>query len=205
MTFRPPLRLPAPTPACVFAAATILAGPAAAQHAITHDYDVHGRLVRSTSAAGNVALQAYDAVDNRTSTSRSVLTTKAWEAESLPHATGFAEADGWAANVLQPAGHMTYGPYTPDVPPGARTAVWRILVDHVAGADDVAILDVFDATAGEVLATRTLKRNAWGQPWTYDHFELPFTMTAQRAGHAIEFRTWFIPSIHMRVDRIGYR
>ena len=42
--------------------------------------------------------------------------------ESLPHVVGFAEADGWAANIDQPQHFMTHCPYMLDVPTGARVA-----------------------------------------------------------------------------------
>lgn len=189
----------------------VMTAPSAfAQEAQTLEYDVHGRLVsayRDTSAGSTVTAYGLDNADNRAARSSGPVMTTSWEAEGLPHVIGFAEADGWAANINQPQHFMTYGPYTPDVPVGRRVAVWRMMVDwvDVSGSSTAIGLDVYDATTGEVLAVRGLSHASWRTPWTYQWFELPFEMDASRAGHLLEFRTWFVPIAHVRVDKIGYR
>ena len=193
-----------------YAASILYAGSAAAQEQQSYAYDVHGRLVsvhRDGPTASLVTGYGLDGADNRTNRASIPTTTEVWEAEALPHVIGFAEADGWAANVTQPEGHMTYGPYTNSVPAGSRVAVWRMMVDSVdvAGSAPAIRLDVYDATAGQVLASIDLHHASWRTPWTYQWFELPFTMDASRAGHHMEFRTYFYPIAHVRVDKVSYR
>jgi len=193
--------------ACII---TMAASSAFAQETQILDYDVHGRLVsayRDRPAGSTVTTYALDGADNRAARSSGPAMTASWEAENLPHVVGFAEADGWAANINQPQHFMTYGPYTPEVPVGQRVAVWRMMVEwvDVSGSSSAVVLDVYDATTGEVLAIRGISHASWRTPWTYQWFELPFEMSASRAGHLLEFRTWFVPIAHVRVDKIGYR
>lgn len=191
-------------------ASVIWAGLAAAQEAQIYSYDVHGRLTavhRDMATSSMVTSYGLDSADNRDMRASGPTMTAVWEAESLPHVVGYAEADGWAANINQPQHYMTYGPYTPDVPTGSRVAVWRMMVDwvDVSGSATAIRLDVYDATAGEALATEYLSHASWRAPWTYQWIEVPFQMDASRAGHLIELRTWFIPIAHVRVDKVGYR
>lgn len=186
------------------------AGPASAQETQAYAYDVHGRLMsvhRDTPASAQVTRYGLDEADNRTERATGPTMTAVWEAEALYHLTGFPEADGWAANIHQAESHMLYGPYTTDVPVGGRVAVWRMMVDvsNVAGSAPAVRLDVYDATASQVLATMDLSHSAWRSDWTYQWFELPFQMDASRAGHALEFRAYFIPIAHVRIDKVGYR
>lgn len=183
-----------------------LSGTAFAQQSTVYSYDVQGRLTAATASTGTTAAYAYDPANNRTGKVAYQQMTAAWEAEALPHQIGFAEAEGWAANIYQPGGFLTYGPYTSAVPTGARVAVWSLMIDnYTADAGVVAVIDVWDATAGEQLAVRNLQRNEWHAAMAYEIFELPFPMDSSRAGHLIEFRTWFVPIVHLRADRIGYR
>lgn len=187
-----------------------LASPSSAegQQSSTYSYDAHGRVVSSSASAGKTTTYSHDFADNRSHRKTYNQMTISWEAEDLPHGSGFREADGWASNIHQPAAHMTYGPFSTNVPVGSGVAVWSILVDHNIGSDNdepVAVLDVRDANTGEQLAHLNLTRNKWRAPWSYQTFELPFTVDPSRAGHSFEFRTYHVPTIHMRVDRIGYR
>lgn len=192
------------------AAAVICGEPVRAQETQAYSYDVHGRLAsvhRDTSSASLVTSYGLDSADNRSERASGPTMTAVWEAETLPHLVGFAEADGWAANINQAESYMTYGPYTTSVPVGDRVAVWRMMVDvaNVSGSAPAVRLDVYDATAGQVLASVDLSHSSWRIGWTYQWFEVPFQMDASRAGHMMEFRTYFIPIAHVRVDKVGYR
>ncbi len=194
----------------VLAAVVFGSSPVGAQESQAYVYDAHGRLSsvhRDTPSSSIVTAYALDGADNRAERASGPTMMAVWEAENLPHVVGFAEADGWAANINQPQHYMTYGPYAPDVPAGSRVAVWRMMVDwvDVSGSATAIRLDVYDATAGEALATGYLSHASWRAPWTYQWVEVPFQMDASRAGHLIEFRTWFIPIAHVRVDKVGYR
>lgn len=82
-------------------------------------------------------------------------------ANDFQHQTGRASPAGWTASAGQDAaGYLLFGPYTKDVPPSSkRVAVWRLTLDSLSPSDEVvATLDVNDATAQKVLATRDVKR-----------------------------------------------
>lgn len=171
-----------------------------------YTYDELGHVTSVTYPDGGASLYQYDAVGNRISKS-SILASQAmmsWEAEDLRHATGYAESDGWAASVENPQRHMTFGPYTTDIPVGSHDAVWKLMVDNnTADNVDVVTLDAYDSTAGEMLASRTLTRKEWLAAWQYQLFYLPFSLNQARAGHAIELRTWYKGTSYVKVDRIG--
>lgn len=128
-----------------------------------------------------------------------------FEAErDLAHGLGRAEADGWSASTATDArGHLSYGPYTNLVPAGARQATFRLLLDDVTANDDVVLtLDVFDATRGQVLTRRELRRREFQAALAYQDFTLSFTATS---GHLLEFRTYWHDTSYARQDRVSVR
>lgn len=134
--------------------------------------------------------------------------TTSWEAEdaSLGHTTGFAEGDGWAGGTSSAAGYLTYGPYVSTLAAGERTALWTMRIDSNVGDEQPIVrLEVYDATQGDVITDRTLTRQAWALTGQHQTFGAPFTLEAARAGHAIEFRTYFWPRAAVRVDKVGVR
>jgi len=169
-----------------------------------YEYDALGRVLTVTDDAARTDYD-YDDAGNRTQVDKQLLFTGFWLASNLPHLVGYADQDGWAANVNTGIGHMTYGPYVTNIPAGARTAVWHAMIDVVNGwSDDVVTIDVYDATADEILAVRTLTRNEWHSEMNYQIFELPFQLGSARAGHAIELRTFYHANAFTRVQKIGY-
>ncbi len=189
--------------------AIVFATPAAVAQSSTDqfEYDALGRLVRVQTGQGALTKYSYDKATNRSQVQAQRQLDQYWLATELPHGGGYAEPwGGWAANVTHPTMHMTYGPYTPSVPAGPRTAVWRMMIDVNVAAedDDVLVLDVYDVTANEVLATRVLRRSEFAAPMSYQIFEIPFHFDASRAGHLMEFRTFFLKRAYTNVERIGY-
>jgi len=129
-----------------------------------------------------------------------------WEAESVSHATGFADGDGWAGNTSSAQHFLTFGPYVTTVAAGDRTALWTLMIDSNVGDEGPVVrLEVYDATQGDVITDRTLTRQAWALTMQHQTFGLPFTLDSSRAGHALEFRTYFWPRAYVRVDKIGVR
>lgn len=190
-------------------AASIVSFPAKAQQSNHYTYDVHGRLTYvQQGGAGSEHVTSYglDAANNRNERAISPMYTQVWEAEALPHGAGFAEADGWAANIHTSNAHIIYGPYIP-APVGDRVAVFRMLIDVANGMDQttMVVIDVNDATTMEVLASRAVTRADFYAGSVYQYFELPFTLAPERNGHALEYRVLFYPRAHIRVDKIGYR
>ena len=183
----------------------LLGGTAAsASELLQYTYDARGRLVRVDNGTGYKTGYSIDAADNRTTKVVQNQFTTAWEAETLYHLIGYADGDGWAANTGLPANWLTYGPYAA-FPVGSRVGTWRMLIDvrNVPDNSPVVTVDVWDATAGQQLASRVVTRHQWATDMTYQVFELPFPLDLSRAGHLIELRTFYHGAAYVRVDKIG--
>ncbi|MBI5508008.1 MAG: hypothetical protein HY903_04575 [Deltaproteobacteria bacterium] len=130
--------------------------------------------------------------------------SKTYQAErDLPHGMGRADADGWsAATALDAAGYLSYGPYATDWGAGTVGASFYLLLDNnSADNSNVVTLDVFDATAGVVLATRTVARRQWAQAFSYQAFAVNADL-AGRAGHRLEARVYWRDMSYVRLDKI---
>jgi hypothetical protein len=124
-----------------------------------------------------------------------------FNAASLFHQVGRSEGTAWSANVAQdwPA-FMIYGPYTTALASGGYVATYHLLVDNnTANSDIVATIDAYDADAGIVLASRSIRRTAFAQRFTYQSFGLSFTATA---GHRMEFRTYYHDRAYIRQSKV---
>ncbi|MEW6280292.1 MAG: ATP-binding protein [Candidatus Eremiobacterota bacterium] len=111
---------------------------------------------------------------------------RVWRAVDLSHRDGVADGDEWMALPgLHAPGHITFGPYVADLPPGPYTARFRLRVapDPGAGDSGVAIVDVHDVLSKTVLAVRGLSRNDLAA-----QRDISLTFTAQE-GQSLEFRT----------------
>lgn len=107
----------------------------------------------------------------------------------LRHHIGRQEANGWSV-VAGESGHMIFGPYTRALPHAPMAVNFVFMVDNnTAENHEVITFDVYDATAGEVLATRVVRRQELPTPFTWGIVSLGFDMRF-RAGHAIEARMY---------------
>ncbi|MDP9421350.1 MAG: RHS repeat protein [Pseudomonadota bacterium] len=186
--------------------AVLVADPALSleNQGIRYEYDAAGRLIAVKDGRGFASTYVYDRANNRSQVVSINQFQTAFEAENLHHQIGYAEGSGWAATVQHPYGAMVYGPYSSTTPAGQRVGTFRILVDNVnADNSSVVQVDVYDATAGQVVAQRIISRGEWAAPWTYQVFELPFDWST-RAGHLIELRVWYLGTSHVNVDKVGY-
>lgn len=124
----------------------------------------------------------------------------------LQHQIGRREAEGWSANTAQDAaGYLSYGPYTTTITTGGRSASWRLLIDNTTannGSDTVGTIDVFSASSGKLLASRTLLRRDFSQANTYQLFTLTF---AAPSGQKLEFRVHWNDRAYMRQDYVIVR
>jgi hypothetical protein len=188
-------------------AATLLASGAWAQQKTTYDYDVHGQLVAAKNIDAETAY-AYDPAGNRTALSARPLypILQSWEAERLYHQVGYASAEGWSADASTATGLLTYGPYTTNTPVGANTAVWKLkrAASSFPAAQTVAVLQVFDTTQLDTIASRAISLADWPVASRWEYFTLPFDLPASRKGHYLELYTMYYPSISMEVDRVGF-
>lgn len=112
-------------------------------------------------------------------------------AGSLYHVIGRTDGDGWSVNTVQDrANWMCYGPYTSSVPAGPMEADFVLMVDNnTADNANIVYIDVYDSTAGTVLASRTLTRREFVGTYQYNYIHLNFN--APGANHALEFRTYW--------------
>jgi hypothetical protein len=131
-------------------------------------------------------------------------TAPRWEAESLPHATGHADSDGWLCQVGIDAANqqMVYGPYTTGLPAGANTARFRLKIDNnTADNAHQVTIDVRDNSNGAILASQAITRQQFAVAGDWVTFSLPFTVPAP--GHAIELRVFWTGGAYIKVDWVG--
>lgn len=113
----------------------------------------------------------------------------------LKHHTGSAGAGGtW---VVKEGDHpadkyMSFGPYQPNGGVGDRVARWRLKIDdNTKDANKVLTLDVYDATTGTALATRTVTRKMFLNSGKWQDFDLPYSISPALASHRLEFRAYW--------------
>jgi len=182
------------------------ANSAYAQSTTLFQYDSQGRVTAASQSGGSTTTYAYDSADNRTQRASSNPFSQVWLATTLPHITGAEDAGAWAGRPSMSAGYLTYGPPVTTIPAGARTAVYRIMVDQVTpSTSTIVAVDVYDATANEFILQLNLTPQDFDQPYVYQFIEIPFTYDASRLGHSIHIRTWYGGFGSAWIDKIGYR
>ena len=129
--------------------------------------------------------------------------TRIYEAETdLNHGVGRAEVDGWAANVLDEPGHLIFGPYATDWGDQSITVTFRMMVDVVnTSAEEVVTIDIFDATAQEILVSTPLTRGQFNAALQYQDFDLDADLSG-RLNHQFETRVFWHDISYVRVDRV---
>jgi predicted GH43/DUF377 family glycosyl hydrolase len=148
-----------------------------------------------------------DATNNFTRRSRLANETnggydRIWEAENLYHQIGRSDGDGWSANTSQDnSAFLVYGPYVTDIPVGQNTAVFKAMIDNNNYDNSVVLtLEVYDATADSILASRQITRTQFASTYHYEFFSVPYLMTA--SGHTMEFRIYWHDASYIKVDRV---
>jgi hypothetical protein len=125
-------------------------------------------------------------------------------ANDLRHNFGRADSDGWsAATALDEKGTMLYGPYATDWSGSSATATFRMMVDNNS-ADDlpVATIDIYDSTAGEIIAIKDITRKTFIGTFQYQDFPISASI-AGRAGHAMEVRVYWHDVSYVRVAQVS--
>jgi hypothetical protein len=126
------------------------------------------------------------------------------DAESmLAHGVGRLDGDGWqAATGPDVAGHLAYGPYATDWGGGSAQAAFHLLVDNNTAANDVVVtLEINDATADRVLASRPVRRHELRAAHTYQRFTVDVDLTG-RAGHRMETRVFWHDVSFVKLDKV---
>jgi hypothetical protein len=124
------------------------------------------------------------------------------EGSGLGHIVGRISGDGWQATpALDAAGHMIYGPYDNNVPVGNRQVTFKLKIDnHTMNNLNVATIDVWDATAGAVVAAADITRQQFLAANQYQDFVLSFNQTT--INHELEYRVYFADEATITVDKI---
>lgn len=129
---------------------------------------------------------------------------RTYEAEgtSFGHQVGRAVAGGWNANTTDNIGYMLYGPYVTDIDTGTRRHVnFMMKIDNnTYDNSDVAVIEVYNATKGIVMASKTIKRQEFRQANKYFGFDLFFNHTD--TGNSLEFRVKYLKAASITVDRV---
>ncbi len=127
-----------------------------------------------------------------------------WQAEgSFNHATGRLETDGWLCQVGvdEANNYMLYGPYDKQVTSGKNTAEFRMKIDdNTSNNEEVAEVDVRNATTGKVMANRIVNRQDFTSANAYISFNLDFIMPAD--SQMIELRVLWKGKSYLKVDYI---
>ena len=123
-------------------------------------------------------------------------------ARDLAHVTGYAEADGWAANVADnDANALLYGPYTDAIPRGAWVATFHLMIDNNhANGDKVVTCDVNNFSAGNRIASRDIFRTDFPVEYQYAEVDVPFF--APGGSNKLEFRVWWLDKAYIRAKGV---
>jgi hypothetical protein len=122
---------------------------------------------------------------------------------NFSHATGENDGDGWGAQpgIDTPNAYMLYGPGDTTVPVGQNTATFSAEIDdNAVDNNPQIILDVFDDTTGQVLASQTITRQQFTTASSYVTFDVPFTLAT--AGDALEYRVYWLGDASIEVNTV---
>lgn len=105
----------------------------------------------------------------------------------LLHQVGYPVGNTWSTDVSQPRErYLNYGPYETGIQAGYYMARFSLSVDNnSADNNNIARIDVFDASRGLVLNSRELTRRGFSRAGTPTDFEIPFVSSANAS---LEFR-----------------
>jgi hypothetical protein len=137
--------------------------------------------------------------------------TGQWNAQNaqLQHLVGFADGDGWSADYsIETANYLQYGPYTTSMPVGANFATWNLSLSDISFDPRVngtiARLEVNDATANVMLASRILRYRDFTTFGNYQAFSVPFNLDSANATHQLEFRVWWYGTSYLTEEWVGW-
>ena len=128
-----------------------------------------------------------------------------YEAETdFFHHVGHPVTGGWGADpnepYFDPPGFLLFGPFTQEVPGGDNTAFFNLFAENIQSATrNVALVDVFDSTAGERLAQRGLVGQAFLDQGGYGSFCLPFRSSPC---HVLQFRVYYTAHSDLMADDV---
>ena len=135
-----------------------------------------------------------------------------YEAEGtvLSHGVGRADKEAWSANTIQDnEGFMVSGP-NEKLTLGDKKVTFTMKIDNnkkdkeddknIKNNQDVANIDVLDATTGLTLASKTINRKDFDAANTYQDFSLSFNNTIYN--HPLEYRVYYYKVSKLSVNKI---
>lgn len=124
------------------------------------------------------------------------------ESSSFSHNVGRVASGCCEANTAKDKpGHLAYGPYVTGISTGSKVASFRLKIDNNTAENyNVATIDVYDATTGKALASRTITRMEFVAANTYQEFQLGFTNP--NSTHKLEFRVYYCGNSALSFDRV---
>jgi len=134
-----------------------------------------------------------------------VTSTKKYEAEGtqFTHPTGRNDGDGWLVQCgIDEVGYMLDGTHITDIPVGINTANFEMKVDNNTADDEIQLrCEIYDNTAGTILATKIVTRKQFIQASNYQNFQLTYNNTI--AGHQIDFRVYWYGRTYLKVNNVN--
>ncbi|GLS24610.1 hypothetical protein GCM10007877_03240 [Marinibactrum halimedae] len=111
----------------------------------------------------------------------------------LNRKVGRENIDGsWGVVADDQRDHMLYGPYKSWSYLGGGLVNFRMKIENnTADNHEIIFLDLYDATEGEVIASRAVRRRDFYQSDEYQNFELWFDFNQERLNHNLETRVFF--------------
>lgn len=98
---------------------------------------------------------------------------------SMGHLFGNASGNAWETTVLDGPGFMSYGPYIKQIPVGAASAVFSLMIDNVTADNSTVLrLEAYDFISNKVLAYRIVKRKDFKTNYVTQEFDLNFELNA---------------------------
>lgn len=121
----------------------------------------------------------------------------------LYHRIGRAAGTSWDVQASDGYGHVIYGPYVDNLPQGFTGVMFNIAVDNNSADDaNIAVFEVYDATADETIGQLLVTRRQAAAPYTGKSFFVPASIVG-RQGHALEFRVTAFGHSFIRVHKIS--
>lgn len=115
-----------------------------------------------------------------------------YPAQELSHQVGRTDGNDWLATPSEHTeGRLIYGPYTTEWQGDAGEGIYILSIDNnIGNSETVLTIDVYDATADEILSAREIKRTDFSLPSTLQEFRLSFDHR-NRNEHIMETRVYW--------------
>ena len=131
-------------------------------------------------------------------------TTYTYNGAAMSHSLGaLSNTTAWKADTaVDASGHMIYGPYVAFGSSTNAKAAFKMKIDvNTGNSDKVVTIDVYDSTAGTVVASQDVLRTDFAKSNAYIDFVLPFSLTG-RSTNSLETRVYWYDNAAITVERV---